>query len=179
MIVINDNEIVLKVLQGETDEFRHLVAKYQQPLFNYAFRHTRDVDLAKDVTQQVFLKTYEKLKSFDTKRKFFSWIFRITVNETINFMKYNRKYLPIDTMKNIPDAESQTETENKEIKDRVQKAIMRLDHKYRTLILLKHFEDYSYSEIADILEIPEKKVKSRLFTAREKLSKLLQRELLR
>jgi len=179
MSEIEDNKVIESVLAGETDDFRHLVAKYQQPLFNYAFRNVGSYDNARDITQQVFIKAYIKLKSFDNKYKFFSWLFRIAINETINYTKYHRRFVRIDDYKRELAQDEYQSLEKEEIKERVEKSIMELNPKYRTLIILKHFEDYSYTEIAGILGLTEKKVKSRLFSAREKLSRKLGRDLLR
>jgi RNA polymerase sigma-70 factor, ECF subfamily len=179
MTEIEENKVIESVLAGETDDFRHLVVKYQQPVFNYVFRNVGDYDNAKDVTQQVFIKAYVKLNTFNNKYKFFSWLFRIAINETINYSKYHRRFVRIDDYKRELAHEEYKSLEKEELKERVEKSVMELSPKYRTLIILKHFEDYSYSEIAAISGLTEKKVKSRLFTAREKLSKKLGRDLLR
>lgn len=175
MIEHDDNELVRQCLAGNPQAFEVLVEKYQKPIFNVAYRMTHNYEDAEDITQSVFVKAYEKLRSFRPSYKFFSWIYRIAVNETLNVLQQSKRTEEINSeysaSEKTPD-ESYAETE---LQEKLQEALMGLSMEYQVLILLKHFQHFSYREIAYIMHIPEKKVKSRLFTARQLLRDILMR----
>ena len=175
MIEHDDNELVRQCLAGNPQAFEVLVEKYQKPIFNVAYRMTHNYEDAEDITQSVFVKAYEKLRSFRPSYKFFSWIYRIAVNETLNVLQQSKRTEEINSeysaSEKTPD-ESYAETE---LQEKLQEALMGLSMEYQVLILLKHFQHFSYREIAYIMDIPEKKVKSRLFTARQLLRDILMR----
>lgn len=160
-----------------------LVYRYQRPVFNAAMRVTGDQEEAKDVTQVVFMKAFEKLGSFDPSRRFFSWIYRIAVNESLNRVRSNGREVTDDH--SVDEAPSSENTDPERIVGRqetdavVQSALMRLRVDDRVIIMLRHFSDCSYRDIAEILDIPEKTVKSRLFTARQRLQTVLDDEEMR
>jgi RNA polymerase sigma-70 factor (ECF subfamily) len=114
------------------------------------------------------------MKYFDTGKKFFSWIYRITLNESLNQNKRSG-FTDIlnDETEGMTDS-TVSDMEQNELTNNVNAAVNRLDEKYRTLIVLKHYQDLSYDEISDILNIPVGKVKSRLYIAREYLRKSLE-----
>jgi len=82
---------VVRCLQGEARAFESIVDAYQRVLFNVALRMVNDRDDAQDVVQAAFVKAYEKLRTYDQRRKFFSWIYRITVNECLNHLARRRR----------------------------------------------------------------------------------------
>lgn len=172
MIDIEDNIIVKKVLSGDANSFGMLVEKYQKMVSNLAFRMTGNIEDAKDLTQGIFIKIYDNLRSFDSKYKFYSWLYRISLNEILNYKKSAKSFEELSAR--IPDDESSIDwLQEEEEKLRIRRAVAALKDEYRQLVELKYFEDLSYKEIADILGISEKKVKSRLFTARELLKSSL------
>jgi RNA polymerase sigma-70 factor (ECF subfamily) len=168
-MIDDDNRLVHATLNGNIEAFGMLVEKYQNKMFNLALQITRDADTSKDITQDAFIKAYQKLKSFDTSKKFFSWIYRITLNETLNHKKHSRfsESLSEYEKENVHPVSENIEREETSIK--VQNAINKLDDKYKSLIILKHYQELSYEEIAIIVCIPIAKVKSRLYIARENL----------
>jgi len=164
----DDNEIIIDVLNGNINSFRLIIDKYQRKMYNLAFQIVNDKDSAKDITQDVFIKIYGNLKKFKTNKKFFSWIYRITLNESLNLKKKNSHLQSIDEL--TSDYSNPTEEyEKNETSIHVSNALNRLDEKYRSLLILKHYNDLSYEEISEILLLPISKVKSRLYIAREKL----------
>jgi RNA polymerase sigma-70 factor (ECF subfamily) len=134
---------------------------------------TNNVEDAEDITQSVFIKVYESLGSYRPEYKFFSWIYRITVNETLNFLKQRNRHGDLDQERLREEETPEEVFEKAEQSERIQKALMEIPLIYRVVILLKHFNHFSYREIAYITDTPEKKVKSRLFTARQKLKEVL------
>ncbi len=139
--------------------------RYHRQLFNVALRLLDNAQDAEDVTQTVFFNAFEKLRTFDPRYRFFSWIYRMTVNESLNVLKRRKR---IVTLEDIP-APGAAPDHATEVEDRVTQALMGLKPDDRAVVVLRHFVAFSYQEIADVLEIPVKTVKSRLFTARERL----------
>jgi RNA polymerase sigma-70 factor (ECF subfamily) len=163
-----DRALVRRFLAGQQDAASALVDRYQQRLFNVALRMLHDVQDAEDVTQTVFLKAFRELRTYDPKYRFFSWIYRMTVNESLNLLKRRKRTVTLEDQLAIPASEAAADRAA-EVEDRVGKALMCLKPDDRAVVVLRHFVSFSYQEIADVLEIPVRTVKSRLFTARERL----------
>lgn len=175
MIEKNDNQVVKEVLTGNIQAFGIIIKKYQNPIFNLAMRMVKDYDDAKDITQNTFIKAYSKLTSFDNDQVFFSWIYRIAVNESLNSIKSKKSFNYLDDEKfSISDSPDDSFVRN-ELYKSVNDAILELSPEYRTVIILKHLNGLSYQEISEITGITEEKVKSRLFTARKRLKDLLEK----
>ena len=169
-----DRLLVKRFLEGEGDAASGIVDRYQQRLFNVALRMLHNVQDAEDVTQAAFFKAFDQLRTYNPKYRFFSWIYRITVNESLNALKRNKPTVTLEDQLAVraPGAAPDRAAEDE---DRVGKALMGLKPDDRAVVVLHHFVSFSYQEIADVLEISVKTVKSRLFTARERL-KLAMRE---
>lgn len=174
-----DKDIVARCLEGETDAFALLVDRYQTPLYNTALRMTGDSDLARDITQEALVRAYEKLDTFRPDHKFFSWLYRIMVNDALNVLRKQKlereTALPAPEYHRTPE-ENYWEFERNAVLD---EAIRELSFDHRLVIVLKHFNDMSYEQIAAIIAVPAKTVKSRLYTARQNLAELLERKGLR
>jgi RNA polymerase sigma-70 factor (ECF subfamily) len=177
----DDGDLVLQTLQGDREAFGKLVDRYQKPVFNVALRMLHDDADAEDAAQAAFIRAYQKLGSFDQAQKFFSWLYRIVVNESLNMLKQRNRFERfkggageevVDGADQERDAGVEQEMRERQIQDGLME--LRVDH--RAVIVLKHFEGLSYTEIGEILEISEKTVKSRLFTARTILRNVLTRK---
>ena len=162
---------VAKCLQGDPAAYETLVRRYQRILFNVAYRLTANREDARDITQNVFVRAFERLESYDPARKFFSWIYRIAVNESLNYRRQQHAHEPLSPA--FEAARTSDPVERAEVSDRVQAALMALTPEYREVIVMRYFADLSYGEISEAVGIPEKTVKSRLFSARERLGRLL------
>ena len=172
---MDDNEdlkLVQESRQGSRESFERLLIRYEKAIFNAAYRILRDYEDAKDVTQNVFVKAFQNLDHFDAKHRFFSWIYRIALNESINLCKSRRR---LETAEDTRVEENTPEKlmSRTELGGVVEAALMSLGFEYRVVIVLRHFNDCNYQEMSEILEIPEKTVKSRLFTARGLLRDIL------
>jgi RNA polymerase sigma-70 factor (ECF subfamily) len=172
MTTPNDDALwVARCLQGDTSAFEVLVERYQRIVFSVAYRLTANHEDARDIAQNAFLRVFERLDSFDPGRKFFSWIYKIAVNESLNYRRSRKAHEPIERALPLPaDADA---VDRLETSERIQVALMALQPEYRVLVVLKYFVDLSYEEIAGVVGIPEKTVKSRLFSARQQLEALL------
>ena len=146
---------------------------YERPVYNAAYRIVGNPDDAADVTQVVFLKAFEQLDQYKPEFKFFSWIYRIAINESINQIKRNRKHVSLDD-REISDSRSPVDFVGAEdISRGIQESLMELQEDYRTVVVLRHFSECSYRQISEILHIPEKTVKSRLYSARQLMKEKL------
>lgn len=163
-----DRALIRRYLEGERDAAGGLVDRYQKRLFNVAVRMLGNTQDAEDVTQTVFLNAFLKLRSYDPRYRFFSWIYRLAVNESLNMLKRRKRTVTLEDAPDLP-APGAAPDHAAEVQEFVGKALMGLKPDDRTVVVLKHFLFFSYEEIADVLEIPVKTVKSRLFTARERL----------
>jgi len=163
-----DRALVKRCLENHGEAAGALVDRYQQRLFNVALRMLGNVQDAEDVTQTVFLNVFHKLRTYDPKYKFFSWIYRMTVNESLNLLKRRKPTVTLEDDLGIP-APGAAPDRAAEAEDRVGKALLGLKPDDRAVVVLRHFVSFSYQEIADVLGIPVQTVKSRLFTARERL----------
>jgi len=169
----DDIVFVARCRAGDRQAMDLLVRKYQRPLFNVALRMHRNPDDAADTVQNAFVKAFEKLHLYDADQKFFSWIYRITINEALNASRrqtYPSDATTADTVDTGPDAL----LEQAKASARLHQALMMLKEDARAVVVLRHFSDLNYAQIADILQIHEETVKSRLFSARRKLAELLQ-----
>ena len=169
-----DRIAVERCLEGDPDAFGELIVRYQRPVFNTVLHMVGDAEDAREVCQQAFMKAFEHLASYDRDRKFFSWIYRVAVNESINWLKARRPHEELDEHIETPRANPAQQFEELEVWRDLHEEILRLEPNYRAVVILRHFVHFSYDEIAEILKLPEKTVKSRLFTARQLLREALE-----
>lgn len=167
-----DRALVRRFLDGDRVAGDELVNRYQRSVFNVALRMLGNVQDAEDVTQTVFGNAFAALDSYDPKFRFFSWIYRMTVNESLNSIKRRRKMVSFDGSFDVPASDSISQSAA-EAEQRVGSALLELKPDDRAVVVLRHFVSFSYEEISDVLGVPVKTVKSRLFTARERLRQSL------
>ncbi len=165
--------IVRACLDGDTAAFGTLVQRYSGKIYNAAYRITHRREDASDVTQAAFVKAYEKLPSFDFDHRFFSWLYRIALNEALDIAARQRREADLDGAPEPAGGDVEGELVEAERSRMVQRALMELPPDARALIVLRHFQGLSYADIAEILGVPEKTVKSRLFSARQHLRHVL------
>jgi len=163
----DDKNLIARCIKGDRQAFEALLIQYEKPVFNAAYRMLNNRDDASDVTQTVFLKVYENFASFDPSCRFFSWVYRITLNESINWLGKRSRLEPLQHEAADDAGGPEQEVESAKLSADIQAALMTLSTDYRTVIILKHFLGCSYMEISDVLEIPEKTVRSRLYSARQ------------
>ena len=169
----DDTKLIERCRSGDRRAFEALLLKYEKPVFNAAFRMLNSRDDAQDVTQTVFLKVFENFDQYDPSRRFFSWIYRITLNESINWLGRNNRLEPL-AFEAADDGESVEQmVDSSRVTADVQRALQTITTEYRSVIVLKHFLGCSYVEISQVLDVPEKTVKSRLYTARQQLKEAL------
>jgi len=180
-----DKELVRLCRRGDERAARELVHRFERPVFSLVYRMVRDRELAEDLSQDVFVRTFNNLDRYDRSYRFSSWLFKIAYNLTVDHLR--RKELPTISVHGAPDAltaERQEATSlslasddeapddrlvAKELASELEVAIAGLREDYRTAILLRHVEGRPYEEIAEIMGIPLGTVKTYIFRARREL----------
>ena len=177
---LSDEQIALLVQNGDKNAFGILIERYEAKLKRYAFRFFKDKEEITDLVQDVFIKSYTNLQSFNPSLKFNSWIYRIAHNEYVNKIAWKsiRKFVPIDSDELIPLAISAPENVMREAIEKNEKEIMEkylstLPDKYKTPLIMFYYEDMSYDEISDILQIPTNTVGVRIKRGKDKLKKII------
>lgn len=157
----------------ESAAFTRLIECYERPMFNVAYRMLGNAAEAADATQDVFLKVFENIDGYDPKYRLFSWIYRIAMNESLDRLKHRRHAEAVAIDEDCPLASAERGPEqvagDAQMHDVIQAALMELPYDHRVVIVLRHFAECSYAQMAEILHIPEKTVKSRLYSARQEL----------
>ena len=177
--VIEDNDdlaVVERCRKGDRAAFGELVVRYQRPVYNAALWIVRKPEDAGDVAQTVFLKAVEQIDDYDPRYRFFSWIYRIAVNESLNLLRRNGHEEALDEDVEIPDdavMDPERQVDAKERAEEVRRALQQVSTTDRTVLMLRHFGELSYDEIGHVLDIDAKTVKSRLFDARHRLRERL------
>jgi RNA polymerase sigma-70 factor (ECF subfamily) len=165
----DDPTLVLRCREGDRDAFEQLVVRYQKPVFNVALRILRNRQDALDVAQTSFLKAFEHLADYDPGFRFYSWLYRIAINESLNALALRKPRGELDA--NVadegpgPDRAAEGDQALRALED----ALMQLSPELRAVTVLRHITQLSYEDIAEALGVPEKTVKSRLHSARERL----------
>ena len=183
-IIIKDNDLVKAVREGDSEKYAEIIERYQGKLFVYIFRLVGNREEAEDLLQDVFIKTYRNLNSFDAERKFSSWIYRIAHNEAVNYIKRKslKRFIPWESITSIKDKlESSSSSEEgadekwlrKETSQEVEKAILKLPLKYRQVLTLRYYSDKSYEEISEVLGRPVNTVGTLINRAKKKLAEEL------
>jgi RNA polymerase sigma-70 factor (ECF subfamily) len=169
---IEDDELIRRARAGDTSAFGELVTRYQRPIYTMALRMLGNPQDAQDAAQMTFVRAYRGLSGFDEDRRFFSWLYRIGVNECLNARRTRRPEEALNRA--IPASGSPFESAAaSERTAHLQAALQELSPEYRAVIVLRHFSDLSYDEMADALGVPVTTIKSRLYAARQRLGEQL------
>lgn len=181
-----DEALVRSVLAGDRDRFELLVERYQKRLVNYLYRMVRNLDEAHDLTQEVFIRVYQALDRYDSQYRFSTWLFRVARNAAIDVIRKRRmRLVPLSRRPDegsaatveldLPDDQpSALETlEGRELDAAIRTVIDGLPWEYRELILLRHYGELAYEEIAEVKAMPLGTVKNKLFRARQMLKQQL------
>ena len=172
-------EWVQAALEGDQDAFAELVHTYQDAVFNLCYRMLSDRVEAEDAAQEAFLRAYLNLQRYDPARSFKTWLLTIASNHCIDRIRRRRlTWLSIDDpLPNLTLSSDEPEPESasimREQSQAIQAVLGELSPDYRAAVVLRYWYDYSYTEIADILDTTESAIKSRLFRARQILSEKL------
>jgi RNA polymerase sigma-70 factor (ECF subfamily) len=176
-----DAELVARSKAGDNEAFGELVRRYQKPVFRIVLRMVKSPDDADDLTQDTFVRAHRGLGTFKEEFDFHPWLYRIAVNQAINFLNKRKRQAAVDLddvpegdVKSGPEPESPIQSASRnEMLKKLDAALERLPEEQRTVFLLRVQEGLSYEEIAEAMETPKGTVMSRLARARMALRKYM------
>ena len=188
MSELTDAVLIQRCKMRDKNAYGVLVDRYKKQAYGFAFSYLKNVDEAFSISQEAFIKAWNAISRFEEGRSFRSWLFSIIKNSALNLIKKKKHLREIsldEAMKesgfDITDSSDDPHEalESKETREQVWRAVFALKEEFREVIVLKHFNDMSYREIAQTLSIPEGTVMSRLYHARIVLRENLEKELQR
>lgn len=192
-----DLELVDRIQAQDREAFKELVEKYQRKVYSICYGMLKDSESSMDVSQEVFIKVYRYIDKFNRDSSFYTWLYRITVNMCIDYIRKNSRVQKVEYDDRIAH-EGDNEGEDyitpsrlginpdkvygrKELRQKMLEALETLTEKHRTILILREVEGLSYEELAEVLDISKGTVMSRLYHARryfqEALKDYLQGEL--
>jgi RNA polymerase sigma-70 factor (ECF subfamily) len=190
---LSDGELIAQFLEGSEEAFNRLVLKHQRRAYNIAYRFLAHHEDAREVAQDAFVRVYRNLRRFRGRSSFKTWLYKIILNLARNRYRHRasrgeQKKVSLDNPKQYEDSEAvreipdeklspTRELDGREIQEQIQRGLMRLAAEHRQVIILRHIEEMSYDEMAQVLQCAQGTVKSRLHRARLELRHVL-RELL-
>jgi RNA polymerase sigma-70 factor (ECF subfamily) len=179
----DDAELVERAQQGDRDAFGTLVDRYQEKVYSICYGKLKDEQDSLDVTQDVFVKVFRYLEDFNHNSSFYTWLYRIAVNTSIDFLRKQSRQAQVDYDDSIKSDEDVEGHDNltpstlgvepdraynrKELRNKMLEALESLSDKHRTILNLREVEGLSYKEMADVLDISKGTVMSRLYHARQ------------
>lgn len=173
---MEDRQIVEAVLAGDTRKYAVIVERYQQIVGNLTYKLCGNKLDVEEVTQQVFVELYTALPRFRFDSKLSSYIYRITVNVVCKMMNRSKRFVSTDEQEHLPeqrseDRNAQQQMIHNEQMQQLRIAIGHLKDEQRTALVLYTFEDFSYQQIADVMQCSLSKVESLIFRAKKNLAK--------
>lgn len=185
-MALTDNELIINANKGDVLALEELIYRYDKMVLRLAMKYTGDSDDAKDIYQEVFIRVYKSLSSFQFKSEFSTWLFRITSNVCISFKRKYKKqnYLSLNDEENTGYISTITEDEvlapdnvfvNSEHGEKINNALNTLSPNQKMSFLLKHYEGYKIREIAEMMNCKEGTIKKYLFEAVRKLKTQLEK----
>lgn len=188
-----DYKVIKLCLRGKKDAFARLVDKYDRKVYNLAYRLTSNPERAKDIAQEAFIKVYKALDKYDPKYKFSSWLLKTVSNLCIDYHRSKHATnASLEVIINsgaegsiLRDGESSSPIEDAieeklqcaELQDVIREGIDMLPYDYKSVVVMRHIQNFSYKEISSILNLPMGTIKARIFRARKMLKQYLETKL--
>ena len=172
----SDRDLILRARRGDAkaEAFSELVTRYQTGVFNVCYRILHERGEAEDMTQESFMRAYDRINTFDLEREFGPWIRRVAANVCLNHLSSQRPTSELEEERDADESRKpEAVVEVRERSEQIRQALASLPANYRIVIELRHYQEMSYDEIAAELKIPLSDVKSHLFRARKILAEKL------
>lgn len=181
----HESRVIAKLKNGDIHALTPLVQAYQHRALRTAYLITQDQALAQDVTQSAFVHAFECIHQFEASRRFLPWFLKIIVNMAVQISRQQARTFSLDS---IPDHDEEmtwadlqadsmlgpeAQLEMKELEHQMEALLQRLSTEQRAVIVLRYYVDFTESQMADALNVPQGTIKSRLFNARKQLRRLL------
>ena len=168
-----ERRIIAQVCAGDTNAFEALVVAYQKQVYNLALRTVGNEEDAADMTQEVFLRAYRALGTFRGESKFSVWLYRLTTNVCIDFLRSRRRHPTVSLTASEDDDGPEQQLTRSEMRRSVARGLDSLPDDARKILILRELDGLSYAEIGKVLHLEAGTVKSRLFRARRRLCDFL------
>jgi RNA polymerase sigma factor (sigma-70 family) len=180
-----DLKLIRRCKRGDEDAFAQILARYRGPIYNLCYRMTRNPEDSRDLGQEIFIKVFSLLDRYDEEYAFSSWLFRIATNHCIDHLRRNRlRFLSLERDGGFDDEEGEMQIpdtgptpevklQRREAVERLEEVIAELPPHYRVITLLRHDQELSYEEIAEVLDLPLGTVKARIHRARNMIQAIL------
>jgi len=170
----SDRDLIQRACRGEAEAFGELIMRYQTSVFNVCYRILHERAEAEDMTQESFMRAYDRLHTFDLEREFGPWMRRVAANLCLNHLESQKVTAELNDERDADKGQRpETVTEVRERTEQIRAALASLPPHYRVVVELRHYQEMSYDEIAVELKIPLSDVKSHLFRARKLLAEKL------
>jgi RNA polymerase sigma-70 factor (ECF subfamily) len=178
VINLNDNELIIKILDGDKDLYAKIMDKYHNELFKYVYNMVNNYNETEDLLQEIFFKLYKHLKKFDSsKSSFRTWMYRVSKNYVLNYLKSSKKRMSNASVEYNDDINQASENiEEQAVNDERINLIIKamgklLKPKHYEIMHLYYFSNLTVKEISETLEIPDKTVYKAINTSIEKIKK--------
>jgi RNA polymerase sigma factor (sigma-70 family) len=180
-----DLKLIRRCKRGDEEAFAQILERYRVPIYNLCYRMTRHPEDSRDLAQEIFIKVFSLLDRFDEEYAFSSWLFRIATNHCIDHLRRNRlRFLSLERDGGFDDEEAEMQIpdsgptpevklQRREAVERLEEVIADLPPHYRVITLLRHDQELSYEEIAEVLDLPLGTVKARIHRARNLIQQIL------
>jgi len=180
-----DLKVIRRCKRGEEEAFAQILERYRTPIYNLCYRMTRNPEDARDLGQEIFIKVFSLLERYDEEYAFSSWLFRIATNHCIDHLRRNRlRFLSLERDGGYDEEEAEIQIpdpgpppdvklQRREAVERLEEVIAELPPHYRVITLLRHDQELSYEEIAEVLDLPLGTVKARIHRARNMIQQIL------
>lgn len=185
-----DYRTIKLCLKGKTEAFAKLVEKYSRRVYNLAYRMTSNAEKSKDIAQEAFLKVYRSLDKYDPKHKFSSWLLKTVSNLCIDYhrskahqtaslevileSRAESSILYDEAMRRGDPQGLEARLESKELQTIIREGIELLPIDYKSVVVMRHIQNFSYKEISDVLNLPMGTIKARIHRARKLLKQFLE-----
>lgn len=178
---ITDEQLIEKIRTEDQELYEEIVKRYETQLLRYATYLINDSEKAADAVQNAFIKAFVNLQSFDSKKQFSSWIYRIVHNETVNIIRKKSRELPLEEFKWSEKFfarydKSEKNIQEKEMKKILQESLKELPIKYRSPLVLFYLEDKSYEEISEVLRLPIGTVGTRINRGKKYMKEIVEKK---
>lgn len=168
-----ESELIARSLDGDTDAYGELVDRYKQAVYYHCFAIVRDEDTAEDIAQETFIRAYYSLRQYDNQYKLSTWLFKISTNSCLNYIKKHRRQVPASDGLIESIAAPQPSPHTKALHAELHEAVAKLPPKHRAAISLHYWQGLDYAATATAMDAPINSIRVWLKRAKEQLRKEL------
>jgi RNA polymerase sigma-70 factor (ECF subfamily) len=171
-----DSQLVRRIHSGDEAAFDELMRRYKRPVVNFVFRMLGNAEDADDIAQEVFVRVYQNLDTYQPDTKFSTWLFALARNAAIDRLRWRARH-PAESMESVPEIPTSSgtaeEVSAREIGGQIAAAVNKLPEDQRTALVLSEYQGMSCAEVAGVMRCSEKSVESRLYRAKQTLRRAL------